>query len=89
MNKHTSGPWEKQKYGNSYEIFRCDKAGTYIANVNRDNPNHKANANLIAAAPELLECLQTATKIMKSGGLPVPVNFTKAIKKAKGEGINE
>ena len=34
---------------------------------------------------ELLECLQTATKIMKSGGLPVPVNFTKAIKKAKGD----
>ena len=54
-----------------------------------DKNKIKERANLIAAAPELLECLQTATKIMKSGGLPVPVNFTKAIKKARGEDINE
>ena len=88
MNKHTSGPWEKQKYGNSYEIFRCDKAGTYIANVNRDNSNHKANANLIAAAPELLEAAEVAFLTLENEGLGV-TGLEKAIKKAKGEGINE
>ena len=60
MSKHTPGPWKKQKFGNSYEIFACDDVQSYIAGVNLDNPDNKANAQLIAAAPELLEVIEKA-----------------------------
>ena len=45
----------------------------------------KANAQLIAAAPELLDRLEKAKQLMKSGGLPIPLSIEQTIDKAKGD----
>ena len=67
--KHTPGPWKAENGTGSggkgwgcWEVFACDGPETYIAGSNRDNPDQEANARLIAAAPELLEALQTALR---------------------------
>lgn len=59
--KHTPGPWDCGVVVN----LRCidtDEFGFSIAWINTDNHNKieeaKANARLIAAAPELLEALE-------------------------------
>ena len=61
---HTLGPWELQKITNGYRIIT---GGIYTMNL--DGPWYpspaqaeafEANARLIAAAPELLEALETA-----------------------------
>lgn len=62
---HTSGPWEKAEY-NDYEINGAD--GMKVAECaymcteikgKSDFSEMKANANLIAAAPELLAAINT------------------------------
>lgn len=55
--KHTPGPW---KYENDSQGFICDSSGSDVvadAWYSRDHEVQEANARLIAAAPELLECL--------------------------------
>ena len=63
MNKHTPGPWVKAKYKVS------TPSGGLIANTRSTgeaSSDDEANARLISAAPELLECLQWA---MQTGRL--------------------
>lgn len=58
MNNHTPGPWiAKQAHINTMLIYSEDH--TPIAEVWTHGPNceREANANLIAAAPDLLEAL--------------------------------
>ena len=60
MTKHTPGPWKS----NTYRV--CAGVGTPAIKVICDTahnmasrtPENEANARLIAAAPEMLECLQ-------------------------------
>lgn len=60
MAPHTPGPWTV------YDLMKSDVVGTLdgtrIARVYRSavNPNHRADANLVAAAPDLYEALQSA-----------------------------
>lgn len=67
--KHTSGPWKF-----SFESIDSEWAivttasGSIIANVNSDQ-RQKANARLIAAAPELLSALKGAASAI-SRALP-------------------
>ena len=64
MSKYTSGPWvvDAAQYG--YIITA--KGGAYDIAVVRDigNEDNKANARLIAAAPELLAALKRATDLL-------------------------
>ena len=64
MSKHTPGPWvvDAAQYG--YIITA--KGGAYDIAVVRDigNEDNKANARLIAAAPELLAALKRATDLL-------------------------
>jgi hypothetical protein len=64
--QHTPGPWRTKRKNNPYNI-RVGVDGLAVAYVPRpkwgyDAPDtdevSQANARLIAAAPELLECLQ-------------------------------
>lgn len=58
MTKHTPGPWEcrpSNEYGWTYEI--TNKEGN-------DDTQAEANARLIAAAPDLLEALQSVHQWM-------------------------
>ena len=60
MSTHTPGPWVASPFGDcAYEIV--NEVGTAIAEVDgahEDSARIEANANLIAAAPELLAALR-------------------------------
>lgn len=71
MAEHTPGPWswDAGDIGNEYSIPYCDVfAGSgddfIIASVNDrfDRTQGRANARLIAAAPDLLEALEDAVR---------------------------
>lgn len=62
--KHTPGPWELGKYEGHFHIIAEDGGNTWhIADI-FDNPNinAKANAALIAAAPEMAEKIERLEK---------------------------
>ena len=95
--EHTPGKWKVKEYGGLTFI----KPVNYTKNMEERNgfgicemlgPDHKANALLIAAAPELLEVCEAVmlwAKTGNHGGNPYCNNFVKlaeeAIKKAGGE----
>ena len=68
--KHTPGPWVRRKdIDNSPDIHICEESGGLIATCNafisfncltQDSEEMKANARLIAAAPDLLAALEAA-----------------------------
>lgn len=93
---HTPGPWaaslsEHVLDGNRIVSTRVNGprrgivATAYAHERNVDECD--ANARLIAAAPELLRCLESATELLKSEPLLVNTvrSFRRAIALAKGE----
>lgn len=98
-HKHTDGPWEAEKFDGPVHrnqwrvIFDNDKCTGVVAHL-CDNVNEsvEANAQLIAAAPELLEALENLTaearKVSKpeNDELRVRIGLALAvIDRAKGE----
>ena len=70
MSGHTPGPWKlKLGKGIQYTYLVADKKGQDIANwahyPNATKAQTKANARLIAAAPELLDALREAYAAME------------------------
>lgn len=69
--KHTPGPWIVSPYGDGFEVDSA--AGLCIAQTQQlrqtkrkeDHAERKANARLIAAAPELLDKLRTMTSLVR------------------------
>jgi hypothetical protein len=61
--KHTPGPWDSS----TYEVEAND--GTLICNMSgwKSPEASKANARLIAAAPELLEALKNIYDLLEDG----------------------
>lgn len=92
--RHTLGPWSVgQTIGLRKTIL--DAQGARVAKVLVDNElEGQSVASLIAAAPDLLEALETAIEFIDSGGLGTSVNaeakatveqyLSKALAKAKG-----
>ena len=92
MSKHTPGPWDvyvpDDLDGKTYGIDGADgSAVVYFGFDRTEGIRDIANARLIAAAPELLEALQTVKKMMDQE----PVDFAiidevihQAITKATG-----
>lgn len=75
--KHTPGPWEIVE-DNGWLTIRPhnDKTGLVAGNIGgtyaiglQGHEENKANARLLASAPELLEALQTIADIKRSDGL--------------------
>jgi hypothetical protein len=63
--KHTPGPWRENSQGDSEYIFSEVYGAIAIiphGGIHRDE--HKANAQLIAAAPDLLDALQTIVSVL-------------------------
>ena len=93
--KHTPGPW-RFAWGGGHALVFDAKGGPTIAgvpfNCDDDIPLVEANARLIAAAPELLEALQSCEKALQALCHPVckddpdsPLNLASAaIAKATG-----
>ena len=90
MSKHNSGPWKITHTAlNSYRV--SDSTGWGVAIVLKD-VNDKANAHLIAAAPQMLEALEAAYEHICPDGDPLDARefevcgkIEAAIAAAKGE----
>lgn len=86
MNKHTPGPWTIDNSNGATYINQGNQPIVPIT-ICRLTSNHTtANANLIAAAPELLEALEGIRELMGIDWLlPEFDEAREAIAKAKGE----
>jgi hypothetical protein len=62
MSKHTPGPWTQDKYGDVTDASGQTIRVEGVALTGRSTEESRANARLIAAAPELLEALQAMVK---------------------------
>lgn len=86
--KHTKGPWatlsgERNK---TYIVNHTDQLSrVHIAQM-LNAEDSKANAQLIASAPDLLEALEQLLMLIDLEDLEVVEIINKAIAKAKGEG---
>lgn len=60
MEKFTKGPWQVVKVWKGFEICPVANNGQYLVALvnNAGNENNEANANLIAAAPDIYESLR-------------------------------
>ena len=90
MIKHTKGPWActyVSNWAHDYRITNSDGTFLPINSIANDRTEQRANANLIASAPELLESLQelieAATHHQADFELALS-NARKAISKALG-----
>ena len=78
MSKHTPGPWVPEIYGErNYVVGPDDKS---VASITR-----KEDANLIAAAPDLLEALEEIASYPSLDAQELMRIARKAIARAKGE----
>lgn len=90
MSKHTPGPWglrtHKDEDGNMLFCRIVDDHNREVANTatgNFGDENEYANAHLIAAAPAMLEALETAERLTTD--MMILAGLREAIKKAKGQ----
>ena len=74
MSKHTPGPWKIE------EGCFVSAEGFVIARIiGCDSKKNESNARLIAAAPELLEALESMLENWESGGIsPYPIKQARA-----------
>ena len=72
--RHTPGPWEV--HGRQPTFVRANGGKKHVANTDSmgDDEENKANARLIAAAPELLESLRE----ILDGGIADPAAVRRA-----------
>lgn len=69
MKKHTPGPWKLDAIeGAHWNVDAEDGTAVALAQDNKDPGIRRANARLIAAAPELLEALELAEMLFKRMG---------------------
>ena len=80
-NQHTPGPWIRSKSGNTFQIVAGkdlnEEPNTLVANIPPIGYNcdyepcdeTKANARLIAAAPELLSALRECVNVLAEHSL--------------------
>ena len=86
--KHTPGPWEVTNvYPKREPYYIAEGKGNAIACTMGGSRQDQANANLIAAAPELLEALRLAeatlaANLSQSDALP---EIRAALAKAEGK----
>ena len=69
-SQHTSGEWEIRPTGATSEIHKAGERSYYIATVGVgiSDANTKANACLIAAAPDLLAACEFALRDLENLG---------------------
>ena len=86
--KHTDGPWFTSMPNEGGGILIKPIPGHVIAQCD-ELPEMEANARLIAAAPELLEALEAAKRLLETAELhhllQMFPSISAAIVKARGE----
>ena len=93
MNKHTPGPWSietvRHRNGEFWIVAPCSEGTRYgpmvahVFGISTTEKEKEANANLIVAATEMLEALETI--MQKTDDTVLFKIASRAIKKAKGE----
>lgn len=69
MSKHTPGPWFYDVHPDKSQAIFWDSRGYTVFHLSHTFPNDvRANARLIAAAPDLLAALKDAVEIAESQG---------------------
>lgn len=84
--EHTPGPWHIKTYERHNAAIIADAAGDELATIDLAcMPGAKADARLIAAAPDLLAACEWSLSMM-AGGRPEEdiAHLRDAIKKARG-----
>jgi len=66
-SKHTPGPWEASE-GETYRRYDIEAVGGIIAQTEGDTETDEANANLIAAAPDMLKALKDSILLIRHWG---------------------
>lgn len=91
MSKHTKGPWEAKRSCSNFIIVGPENEG--IGSTGHWLPDEhkemKANAHLIAAAPDMYEALKELIEVWEDGGCVdalKDVYFMSVSAKAKAEG---
>lgn len=71
MSKHNPGPWVADMVGTTgrTDVFDCDGRIICILDENEPGDQGVANARLIAAAPELLECAKAGLALFETYAL--------------------
>lgn len=71
MLKHSPGPWRVEEIDDEFGIFKILPKGSMLVNAHvfsgeehGHTAQERADADLIAAAPELLEALKVAAKLI-------------------------
>ena len=84
--KHTPGPWYAERYKGLVSNESLEIICQFFSRHEDDFRNSEANAKLIAAAPDMLEALESIQDILYSPGLIDAGNLRRivdsAIKKA-------
>lgn len=89
--KHTPGPWlYREKNCAVYTASSTHPYGQFIFGFDQDDPPEEADANLVIAAPDLLEALQEmvagdaeAIEEAQALGVPFPEEMLATFKKAR------
>ena len=89
MSKHTAGPWRIQESfvnnGQRWSILFRDDSKWLASVLHNNNDESMANAKLMAAAPELLEALESLLEQTRQYGHTAEITAAEAaIAKAKG-----
>lgn len=68
MSNFTAGPWRAEKHAVNIvdKLFIHNSDGCYLAIVDGMGPANKANAALIASAPDMLEALWEALNTIEN-----------------------
>jgi hypothetical protein len=88
--KHTPGPWNwlEQREANQYRLLTNEKRWI-ITYLELTSDEQKANAHLIACAPELLDALEKLlpklSQLQDESAFTWPEKIEKLIAKAKGQ----
>jgi len=83
-NKHTPAPWRVRTLENfGWNIVYYNNGDKFdIKRISK--VNEEANANLIAAAPELLQEMESLAQALEDTGHEPPQSFFDAMNKARG-----
>jgi hypothetical protein len=81
--KHTPGPWTITNQCTAENIFYIGcRSGSLGSAYNKAGGEGEANARLIAAAPNLLECLKNALVVIEVTAQDADTRLVKEIKHA-------
>ena len=81
--KHTKGPWKMREHILDYrELHIIESGNDEVCEIPKLTLNHRGNADLIVAAPELLDAAEYAIKEL--GQIIGLVPLIAAVYKAKG-----